>query len=129
MRQIAIFLSLLAAPALAQDYLDEAGFDAVATGHTITYNDSLGMFAGVEAYHPNRRVTWVADGGTCQKGRWFPQGSEICFVYEGSTTPVCWGFRMEAGRLLAEPSPGAAPWVATSISTEPIACQSPFVGS
>ena len=130
MRLAVLFATLLAAPLAAQDSLDAAGFDAAVTGFTVTYNDGFGNYAGVEAYHPHNRVTWVADGGTCQKGRWYQEGSEICFLYDGQSFPVCWTFYYEAGNLMAATVPGSpTPWQAIDISTDPISCNSPFVGS
>jgi hypothetical protein len=124
-----LFAALLASPLQAQTPMSASEFDAAVTGQTIYYNDGLGTYAGVEAYHPHNRVTWVAPGGICQKGTWFQDGSEICFRYEGQSGPVCWTFFQTDGRLMASPSPGAAPWEAFRITTDPIPCTSPFVGS
>jgi len=124
-------LGLLASTATAQTFMTAEDFDAYATGNTIYYNRASGDYAGVEAYHPRQRVTWVADGGECQKGTWFEdtQTQQICFLYDGTSFPVCWGFYLDGGVLMAEPSPGSAPWAAFEVTSDPIPCTSPFLGS
>lgn len=130
MRTLALLAALLPTPLAADGPLNAAEFDAAVTGFTVYYNDGFGNYAGVEAYHPRNRVTWVAPGGTCQKGTWFQDGPEICFIYEGQVFPVCWTFFYEGDRLMANPTPdGTAPWEAITITTDPIPCTSPFVGS
>ncbi len=119
----------LALPASAQDFMDADAFDAYATGNTIYWNNGSGTHAGIEAYHPNRRVTWIAEGGICQKGTWEQVGEEICFTYQGQDLPACWRFYDDGGTFNALPSLGAAPWAASQITTSPIPCTSPFVGS
>ena len=127
-RALALCL-LLAAPATAQEYMDADAFEEAVTGNSVYYNDGTGQYAGVEAYHPRNRVTWVAPGGICEKGTWYQEGSQICFLYDGNPFPACWGFFREDGRLMAEPTPGGVPWEAFRVTTDPIPCESPFVGS
>ncbi len=115
--------------AMAQEPMDASAFADAVTGFTVTYNNASGNYAGVEAYHPGNRVTWIGEGGTCQKGTWYQNGSEICFAYQGQFQHPCWTFFQSGGTLMAAPSPTAEPWTATSITTDPIGCTSPFLGS
>ena len=95
-------LCLLAAPALAQEPMTGAEFEAHVTGLTLTYG-SGGEPYGVERYHAGRRVTWAFVGEDCEAGIWYePEPGLICFDYEDLEPEQCWRFYDEPGGLRAE---------------------------
>lgn len=64
---------------------------------TLTYTYPSGLI-GVERYNPDRSVVWQFDGGTCEKGIWYPQEDQICFLYEHDPDPKCWWvYRTDTG--------------------------------
>ena len=99
MKTIAL-LALLATPALAETPLTGAEFEAYVSGKTLTFG-TVGAPYGMEAYHSGRRVTWAFIGDECQSGKWYEQGSNICFTYDFDPTPQCWQFFDDAGGLRA----------------------------
>jgi len=120
----------IAVPALAQAPLTAEEFEAHVTGRTITYSQSGGIF-GIEQYLPDRHVRWSMAENLCQYGSWYPQGGDICFVYEYDPTPHCWAFWLEGGTLRAlslEAQPGAELSEVDSTDT-PLSCPGPDVGA
>lgn len=121
--------TFLAAPASADEAapLTAEAFEALTTGHTVTYS-SGGAYYGTEQYLPGRRVIWTF-GDTCQEGTWAPQGDAICFTYMDSPEPSCWVFRERRGGLAAWSALArlGEPLISTSQSRVPIAC-GPRVG-
>ncbi len=113
----------------AQSAMSAAEFDAYTNGRTL-YFYSEGEAYGVEEYHDDRRVTWSFLDGECREGVWFPQGDEICFVYEDNPTPQCWTFYEEAGGLRAQfegRETGTVLYEAGE-ADEPMMCLGPEVG-
>ncbi len=96
---IALALSLTA-PALAETPMGAAEFEAYTAGRTLSFAAG-GAPYGIEEYLPDRRVRWSFLDGECLDGTWYPQGSAICFAYEGREDPVCWEFFAGAGGLSA----------------------------
>ena len=126
----ALALLCLAPPALAQTPLTAEGFEAEVTGQTITYSQFGGIF-GIEEYLPGRQVRWSVAENLCQYGSWYPEGENICFVYEYDPSPHCWTFWLEEGRLhalLANDLP-AAPLTESARSATPLSCPGPDVGA
>ncbi len=126
---LAAAFALAALPARAEAPLSAEAFDAYVTGFTITYQQEDLVF-GIEEYLPDRRVRWSVAPGHCLYGIWYPDGEDICFVYEDNPNPHCWTFRMRGGRLAAEMD-GAMPGsdlVETDRSTTPLPCPGPDVG-
>ena len=76
-------------------------FEAYVTGKTLFFAQD-GRSYGAERYLTNRHVEWSFLDGDCKLGRWFPEGQNICFVYEDNPTPQCWQFRKGAGGLIAQ---------------------------
>ncbi len=93
-------LLLLAAPALADTPMTGAEFEAYAKGKTLTFATESGPY-GVERYLPGRRVIWSFLDGQCEEGRWYEEGSAICFVYDFEPEPQCWELYQEGDRLRA----------------------------
>lgn len=93
-------LLFLVAPALAETPITAQEFEAHVTGKTITYQQFQNLF-GIEEYLPDRKVRWSTAPDECQYGSWYPQGKDICFVYEYDPTPACWTFWMKDGALVA----------------------------
>ena len=122
-------LLLLAAPALAQEPMTGAAFEAYVTGRTLTYG-SAGEAYGVERYHEGRRVTWAFVGGDCEAGTWGePEPGLICFAYEELEPDQCWRFYDEPGGLRAEyvNEPGTS--VLYQVSEDDLALICPDYGS
>jgi hypothetical protein len=92
-------LGLFSAPAGA-DPMTAAEFEAYVTGKTLFYG-SEGSAYGAEIYHENRRVTWSFLDGDCKEGYWYPEGANICFVYEDRIDPQCWTFEQSSSGLRA----------------------------
>lgn len=125
----ALALVLLATPVLAEPTLSAEEFDALTLGRTMTWAE-FGSVYGVEQYLPGRKVRWTVVGDDCRTGNWYPDGSAICFLYEGDIDPYCWeitasvaGFR---ARLATDP-PESEP-VVVEDTTEQMACLGPEVG-
>ncbi|SEN43180.1 hypothetical protein SAMN04488003_11646 [Loktanella fryxellensis] len=116
-------LILWAAPAMAEP-LDAAAFAAYVTGRTLVFAARDGSVAGVEAYGPDRSVTWSSVPGQCQQGRWFAQGGQICFAYDGDPLPKCWVVSRTAGGLQAV-STGGTMLVEAQEADTPLVCPSP----
>ena len=98
MRSLVLIL-LLASPAMAQDTMDAADFDAHVTGRTITFRTPDNPSYGIERYLPGRRVMWSSFDGTCQYGVWFESKGQICFRYEGDPEHKCWLMYDEPGGM------------------------------
>ena len=101
MKLIPIIIAILATPSDAGDRaMSAAEFEAAVTGRTLSY--ALGGRAyGIEEYLRNRRVRWSFLAGACHEGSWFPDGENICFVYETLDSAQCWQFFDHAGDLSA----------------------------
>ncbi|MDX8347749.1 hypothetical protein SLH49_07100 [Cognatiyoonia sp. IB215446] len=87
---LAALIAMIGLPALAQEPMDAAEFDAYATGRTITFRTELNPTYGVERYLPGRRVMWSAFDGTCRYGVWFESKGDICFRYDHDPEHKCW---------------------------------------
>jgi len=107
--------------------MSAGAFAAYTAGRTITYAEEGGASYGREAYGPGRSVLWSADGQTCTAGRWYPDGSRICFVYEEETTPQCWlFFKTPNGlRALYQNRPGLSPLIEVPGPDAPLTCAGP----
>jgi hypothetical protein len=134
MRPVFIALALIAGltPVCAAEPgqpLTAEEFDAATVGRTLYYN-SGGQPYGVEQYLPGRRVVWAFLGDDCRKGEWYPEGNDICFVYEDNPEPQCWAFFQSKSGLLARfrGDPASLPLIAVEESGAPMACMGPDVG-
>jgi hypothetical protein len=125
-----LFALLVVTPAQAVTPMTAEEFEAYVTGSTITYRQYDYVF-GTEEYLDGRKVRWSVAPTDCQYGRWYPEGEAICFVYEyDPTTPHCWRFWMEEGRLAAlstEAQPGAELYEVER-NQAPLSCPGPDVG-
>lgn len=102
-----LLLACLASPALAQEPVTAAEFEALVAGRTLTYGAAGQPPYGIEHYYPGRRVAWAwLDSDECMEGRWYAEGPAespaICFVYEDGLEPQCWRFFLEGEGLRAE---------------------------
>ncbi|MGB5869164.1 MAG: hypothetical protein WBH04_03130 [Albidovulum sp.] len=104
-------------------------FASLTTGRTFYFSRN-GQSYGAEQYLPGRQVIWAFTGDDCRKGFWYPEGQDICFVYEDNPEPQCWAFRANTGGLRAEfrGDTENAPLIAKRSSPEPMACFGPDVG-
>lgn len=122
-------LLVLAAPAQAEAPLTAEAFEAHVTGRTITYQQYDSLF-GIEEYLPDRKVRWSVSPDMCQYGSWYPEGDDICFVYEYDAVPHCWTFWLKDGALVAlsvEGQPGQELYEVQASDT-PLPCPGPEVG-
>jgi len=119
-----------ASPAIAaQSPMTASEFEAYTTGKTL-YFYSQGQAYGVEEYREDRQVTWSFLDGRCKEGVWYPQGDQICFVYEDNTSPQCWTFYREGGglRALFEGRESGTELYEAGEADEPMLCLGPDVG-
>lgn len=124
-----LILAALPAAATAQTPLSADEFEAYVTGKTLYY--ALGGTSyGIEEYHPNREVRWSFLDEECKEGRWYPQGEQICFVYEDGTGPQCWTFFRDDGGLRAHfaGDPAGGEVYQTHATDDPMVCPGPRVG-
>ncbi len=106
MSPLALILALLPLQALADTPLTAAEFESHVLGKTVTYADSAGVY-GIEEYLDHRMVRWSIAPNLCQYGTWYPQGDDICFVYEDAPDPSCWTFWIEGTTLTARQTDAA----------------------
>jgi hypothetical protein len=120
---------LLAAPSLAETPISAGEFEAHVTGKTVTYQQFDNLF-GIEEYLDNRKVRWSTAPNECLYGSWYPQGEDICFVYEYDPTPACWTFWMKDGALVALSTTGLPGEELHEIhsSNQGLPCPGPEVG-
>ncbi len=130
MRATALILALLPLPALAEQAMTGAEFDAYSQGKTLFYATG-GQSYGAEQYLPDHRVVWAFLGDECRRGTWYETGENICFVYDDTPdAPQCWTFYQGAGGLSARfqgDAPGSE-LVEVNQSPEPLVCPGPQVG-
>ncbi|EAR52301.1 hypothetical protein OG2516_07487 [Oceanicola granulosus HTCC2516] len=100
MRILALPLALvLATPLAADEPLTPDEFSRHVAGRTLTYMLD-GVPYGIERYMDDRRVIWSFLDGQCAMGRWYGEGSFICFAYDTDPDdPQCWEMYREDGRL------------------------------
>jgi hypothetical protein len=130
MRFAACFF-LICLPTLggAETPLSAEAFEAHVTGKTITYQQYDVIF-GIEEYLPDRKVRWSVAPDECQYGSWYPQGENICFVYDFDPIPACWTFWLRDGALVSlsvNSAPGAELYEVAADAT-PLPCPGPDVG-
>lgn len=120
---------LTASPLVARDLTPEE-FESYTTGKTLFFGRS-GQAYGAERYLPDRRVIWSFLDGQCRNGTWYPDGPDVCFVYEDDpSAPQCWRFSQGPSGLIAEfqdGTPGQPLYEATDIGEEMV-CLGPDVG-
>lgn len=109
--------------------LSAAEFEDYTTGTTLFFNRG-GRAYGAEEYLSDRRVIWTFLDGTCERGAWFSQEEQICFVYDNDTAAQCWHF-LEAGgqkraRIIGDPPENDLYVVGQN--TQPLDCPGPGVG-
>ena len=123
-------LLLLASPALADPPITAGEFESHVTGKTLTYRQ-FGSLFGIEEYLPGRKVRWSTAPNECLYGSWYPEGENICFVYEYDPTPACWTFWLKDGALVALSTSGAAgeELHETEASDQGLPCPGPDVGA
>lgn len=119
----------LATPAFAEPPITAPEFEAHVTGKTLTYQQYEGVF-GIEEYLEGRKVRWSTAPNECLYGTWYPQGENICFVYEYDPNPACWTFWMEGGALVALSTSGlpGEELHETNASNQGLPCPGPDVG-
>ena len=128
-RIASLILALLPAIAGAETPITPEAFEAHVTGKTVTY-ERFGTTFGIEEYLEDRKVRWSVSPDHCQYGSWYPQGDDICFVYEGDPFPACWTFWLRDGALVAlsvDSTPGNELYE-TALDDRALPCPGPDVG-
>ena len=131
MRNAALaILFFVASPGLADTPITADAFEAHVTGKTLTYQQFDYIF-GIEEYLSDRKVRWSTAPNECQYGIWYPQGENICFVYEDDPTPACWTFWLQNGALVALSTNGAPGEELHEVdaNTRGLPCPGPDVGA
>ena len=125
-----LFLLLLGTPAMAQDPMNAAEFDAYTKGKTLTFGVAGDPSYGVEQYFENRRVIWSFLDGDCNNGVWYESKGSICFRYDFDPVPKCWQFFDEPDGLRAVfmNRPDMSVLYEAQDSTEPLICPGPNLG-
>jgi hypothetical protein len=130
MRSLVIaVLTLVGLPVMAADILSPEDFETYADGKTL-YFSQQGQPYGVEQYLPNRKAIWQYSDGTCTRGIWYAEGSQICFVYEGDGLPQCWHFLKKSDGFSAR-AVGREPGSDLDViwrDERPISCKGPDIG-
>jgi hypothetical protein len=123
------FLALFALPAQAETKMTAKQFDAFTKGSTVFF-DRHGAPYGAEQYLDNKRVYWSFLDGTCQRGIWFAERDEICFLYDNQPEALCWYFLDDGSRKTARivGDDPADDLVVSGQSKAPLACPGPDVG-
>ena len=129
MLKFVIPLCLAALPALGEQAMNSAEFDANTRGKTLYYGAD-GATYGVERYMDNQRVVWSFLDGKCQDGIWYEEAGQICFVYENQPDPQCWTFSQSPGGLIArfENTPDATQLYEAQDVDKEMLCLGPEVG-
>ncbi len=123
------FAAFATAAAAAETPVSPEAFDAFSQGRTLVYSDGDRAY-GIEQYLPGRQVLWAFIGEECRRGHWYPEGSEICFVYENNPVPQCWSYFNTADGLRARfrDDPADAPMISVRESPDPMPCTGPMLG-
>lgn len=131
LRRLALVIALLVAPPAGAEILGAAEFEAFTEGRTLHF-DYAGQHFGSEQFFSGRRSLWRFSTGECASGIWYPQGDQICFVYEGDDLPRCWITERRGGGVSATLADEAAAPFSVDLShvdQEPLNCPGPRVGS
>ncbi len=125
----ALFLVTNAPHVLAERALSAEEFDALTLGRTFYYGNQSGPY-GAEEYLSGRRVIWSFLDGKCQYGSWYPDGDQICFVYERIADPQCWSFHPRPEGLIAyfRGDPQQIELGEVAKSDNPLICPGPEIG-
>ncbi len=123
-------LILLATPAMAQDAMNAAEFDAYTKGKTLTFGRADDDAYGIEQYQENRRVIWSFLDGECSNGVWYESKGSICFRYDFDPEPKCWKFYDDPNGLRAVfmNRPDTSVLYEAQDSGEPLVCPGPDLG-
>ncbi|MEP4199043.1 MAG: hypothetical protein ABJL99_25740 [Aliishimia sp.] len=130
-----IFLSLVAIAistpcAFAEPAMSAQDFETYTLGKTLIFGRN-GQAYGAEQYLQNRSVVWSFLDGQCKEGYWYPEGDNICFIYEDNPdSPQCWSFEQSARGLIAQFQDGSMsePLYEAQDSSEDMVCLGPETG-
>lgn len=98
-------LACLAGPVAAAPLTGDE-FEAYVAGRTLRFALPGGRSFGVEAYGPDRSVTWSDTPGICRDGVWYDMEGLICFRYPPETEGTCWTVTRTPQGLRAESTGG-----------------------
>ncbi|WP_139229839.1 hypothetical protein [Litoreibacter janthinus] len=128
MKRFCLF-ALLALPAQAETKMTATQFGAFSEGYTVFFNRH-GAPYGAEQYLKNKQVIWSFLDGTCQRGIWFGERDEICFLYDDQPDALCWYFfddgQRKSARIVGDDP--ADDLVVSGQSKSPLSCPGPDVG-
>lgn len=129
MRRAGLALALaLAGPALGQEAMSGAEFEAYTAGKTLHYGTGGRVYGG-EDYLADHKVRWSFLDGHCLDGEWYAEGPLICFVYADDPAPICWEFYETPSGLVAFLNGDETQALyETGAAEEPLFCLGPEVG-
>lgn len=131
MRPLLLSCLILALPVAshADEPISASEFEAYATGKTLSYAVG-GEVYGAEQYMPGRKVLWAFKGQECNRGIWYEEAGQICFVYEHDATPQCWTFYRDSEGLRARfgDDPEGTELSEVAQTKTPLICAGPDVG-
>lgn len=129
MKQLALIALLFATPALSETKMTSERFEAFTKDSTV-YFSRFGAPYGAEQYLSDKRVIWTFLDGTCQRGIWFAERDEICFLYDGQPDAQCWYFFddgiEQSARVVGDPP--EEDLLVVGQDREPLICPGPDVG-
>jgi len=132
MLRLAFALAVLGAPAPAGELVTAEAFEAMSAGRTLHFSRDGAPF-GAEQFFAGRRSLWRFSDGACEAGRWWAEHERICFAYDSDPAPICWLFRHDGPRFVAElvddGAEGGLTLELDRIAAEPLPCPGPGVGS
>lgn len=126
---VSLIACFAAGPLAAEDIMAPSEFEAFSAGTTL-YFTKRGQPYGAEQYFEDRRVIWTFFNGQCERGAWFAEGDQICFVYETQNSAQCWHFLETDGEKRARVV-GADPEEELTVegqNTRDLTCPGPGVG-
>lgn len=129
MKRIFLLAALATSPALSETKMTEERFDTFSKNSTV-YFSRFGAPYGAEQYLSDKRVIWTFMDGTCQRGVWFAERDEICFLYEGQANALCWYFFDDGAEKRARVvgDPPEEDLVVVGQDDKPLICPGPDVG-
>lgn len=104
MRKFIPLMALVATPAAAEGPISAEDYMRRVAGGTFTIRAPGEEPYGIEAYLPDRRVSWgYFETGLCTDGKWEEvQPGVMCYTYEGDPEASCWHYYIEPDGFFAQ---------------------------
>lgn len=117
------------APSASETILSAEAFEALTSGKTFYFN-RRGEPYGAEQYFEDRRVIWTFLDGRCERGAWYSDNNQICFVYETQSEAQCWNVLERGGqtRVRVVGDNPSNDLIVTGQDTQDLHCPGPGIG-